>query len=49
MSWREMALTLQLAAEERVGFVVRERQRLVRAQEDAAWATARGVAAEVRG
>ncbi len=36
MSWREMNLSLQLAAEERAGFVLRERQRMARAIEDQA-------------
>ena len=47
MTWREMSLTLQLAAEERLGTVVRERERLVREAEDAAWAKAGAVAKEV--
>ena len=44
MTWRETMLMLQLAAEERLGFVARERERMARAQEDAAWAAARSVA-----
>lgn len=38
MDWREFALSLQLVAEERIGFVARYGQRLARAREDAAWA-----------
>ncbi len=34
MTWREALLTLQLAAEERVGFVMRESARLARGEED---------------
>ena len=34
MTWREMHLSLQLAAEERAGFVMRERQREAKALED---------------
>ena len=36
MTWREMNLSLQLAAEESAGFVMRERQREARALEDQA-------------
>lgn len=36
MSFREAQLSLQLAAEERLGFVERERLRLAKAREDAA-------------
>lgn len=36
MTFHEAQLSLQLAAEERVGFVERERLRLARAREDAA-------------
>lgn len=36
MTWREACLTLALLAEERVGFVTRERLRMAKAQEDAA-------------
>ena len=42
MTWRETLLTLQLAAEERLGFVQRERERMTRAIEDEAWAQAAG-------
>jgi len=35
MTWREAALSLQVAAEERVGFVMRERARMAREVEDA--------------
>ncbi len=34
MTWREMNLSLQLAAEERAGFVMRERQREAHARDD---------------
>ena len=34
MTWREMNLSLQLAAEERAGFVMRERQREAYAREE---------------
>lgn len=47
MTWHETALTLHLAAEERLGFVMRERERMVRDAEDAAWAKARAVAEEI--
>lgn len=47
MTWHETALTLQLAAEERAGFAMRERERMVRAAEEAAWAKAAKVAEEV--
>ena len=40
MTWRETLLTLQLAAEERLGYVQRERERMSRAIEDEAWAKA---------
>ncbi len=46
MTWRETMLTLQLAAEERLGFIMRERQRMEREIEDAAWAKAGAVAKE---
>lgn len=36
MTWREAALSLQLEAEERTGFVVRERLRMAREAEDRA-------------
>lgn len=42
MTWREMLLSLQLAGEERAGFVMRERERLLRAREDAAFEALRG-------
>lgn len=35
MTWREACLSLQLLAEERVGFVSRERLRMAKEQEDA--------------
>ena len=38
MTWYEASLTLQLEAEERIGWLLRERARQVRAQEDAAFA-----------
>lgn len=47
MSFHEALLTLQLAAEERLGFVVRERERMARAIEDAAWAKAAETADEI--
>lgn len=47
MTFRETMLTLQLAAEERLGFVVRERARMAREIEDAAWSKAGAVAKEV--
>ena len=40
MTWHEAKLLLQLEAEERAGFVMRERARMARAQEDAAFAAA---------
>jgi hypothetical protein len=40
MTWREAQLTLQLAAEERAGFVMRERARMAKAAEDASWSAA---------
>jgi hypothetical protein len=40
-------LTLQLAAEERAGFAMRERERMVRELEEAALAKAAGVAREI--
>lgn len=49
MTWREITLTLQLAAEERVGTVMRDRERMARAAEDAAWAKARDVAEQMGG
>ena len=49
MTWREMSLTLQLAAEERLGTVTRDRERMVREMQDAAWERAAAVAAEVTG
>ena len=42
MTFREAQLSLQLAAEERAGFVMRERQRMARAIEDRAYAGLRG-------
>ena len=47
MTWREMTLTLQLAAEERVGAAMRDRERMVRAIEDAAWEKAGAVAKDM--
>ena len=49
MTWREAMLTLQLAAEERIGTVARDRERMVREMQDAAWEKAAAVAAEVTG
>ena len=46
MDWRETALSLQLLAEERVGFVMRERMRIAKAREDQ---VAAGVMAALRG
>jgi hypothetical protein len=40
VTWYEALLSLQLLAEERVGFVIRERARMAREAEDAAWAAA---------
>ena len=45
MTWREAQLSLQLAAEERAGFVMRFAQGLARAREDAAWDAMRAAAA----
>lgn len=42
MTWQEAKLLLQLEAEERTGFVMRERARLARASEDAAFAAVTG-------
>ena len=42
MTWPQMRLSLKLAAEERAGFVMRERQRLAKAIEDQAVAGLRG-------
>ncbi len=47
MTWRELQLTLQIAAEERVGTVMRDRQRLARAIEDEAWEKAAATAKEM--
>jgi hypothetical protein len=44
VTWEEAKLSLQLAAEERMGFVMRERARILRAQEDAAFAAAMAAA-----
>jgi len=44
VTFREAKLTLQLLAEERIGFVMRERARMAKAQEDAAFAAAVGAA-----
>lgn len=41
MTWREAQLSLQLAAEERAGTVMRLVQGIARAQEDAAFAALR--------
>ena len=38
MTWRQANLSLQLAAEERIGFIQRERARMAREREDAAYA-----------
>jgi hypothetical protein len=42
MTWPQMRLSLRLAAEERAGFVQRERQRLAKAIEDQAYDNMRG-------
>lgn len=42
MTWEEANLSLQLIAEERIGFILRERARMARAQEDAAFAALAG-------
>lgn len=42
MTWHEANLSLQLAAEERVGFVMRRTAEIARAQEDAAFDAAKG-------
>ncbi len=47
MTWDETKAALQLLAEERVGFVMRERERMARAARDAAWAQAADVAREI--
>ena len=47
MTWREMQLTLQLAAEERLGTVQRDRERMVRELEEAAWQKATAVARDL--
>ncbi len=44
MSWREMRLSLQLAADERAGFNMRERQRQLIAMQDQAVAGLSSVA-----
>ncbi len=43
MTWAEANLSLQLASEERHGWVQRERQYRARAEEDAAFDALRGV------
>lgn len=40
MTWQEVNLMLQLEAEERIGWLLRERVRQAHAAEDAAWAAA---------
>ena len=40
MTWYEASLTLQLEAEERIGWLIREQVRRAHAAEDAAWAAA---------
>lgn len=47
MTMREAMLSLQLAAEERMGFAMRERERMVREAEEAAWSKATSVAREM--
>ena len=47
MTFLEARLALQLAAEERVGWLMREAERLRRAEEDAAWEKAAATAAEM--
>ena len=47
MTFAEARISLQLAAEERVGQVMRDRERMVREAEEAAWAKAAQVAKEV--
>ncbi len=42
MNFEEAQLSLQLASEERAGFVMRERQRMARAIEDQAFAGLKG-------
>lgn len=42
MTFHEAKLSLQLASEERAGFVMRERVRMAKAAEDAAWQAAVG-------
>lgn len=39
MTWEEANLSLQLAAEERIGTLLRQRQAEAVAREDAAWAS----------
>lgn len=44
ITWDEARLTLQVMAEERTGWLVRERLYAARAQEDATWAAATAAA-----
>ncbi len=44
MTWEESKLDLQLASEERVGFVIRSRAEMARAFEDMEAAKMRGLA-----
>ncbi len=48
LTWHEAKLSLQLAAEERVGWLQRERAYQRRAQEDALWQAAVGAVDEPR-
>lgn len=42
MTWEQAQLSLQVAVEERVGFVMRYQARVAKAQEDAAFAALAG-------
>jgi hypothetical protein len=42
LTWHEANLSLQVAAEKQAGFRMRERARMARAQEDAAYGALRG-------
>lgn len=48
MTWEEANLSLQLEGELRVGFVLRERARLARAREDAAYEALAGAVSGTR-
>ena len=44
MTFREALLSLQVETEVRVGYLIREQERTIRAQQDAAWDAAIGAA-----